>query len=136
MIDSKQLLTLLKRAGLRLALFSIFAFLVPFLIIWGAIAIYFSNLPGDRLRQALAILFALSTFSMFLFVKDLKKALKILCSASFILMLWFLAISPSNDKEWLADVQKMPAISIEQNKVTVKDIRNYEYHSKKSFTEK
>ena len=135
MIGSKDKFQILKRAGLRLALFIIFAFLVPFLIFWGAIAINFSNLPSDALRQALACLFALSSFSMFLFVEDIKKALRILCYSSLVLMLWFLAISPSNDKEWLPDVQKLPTVTFEENKVQINNIRNFTYHSKNSFVE-
>ena len=50
-------------------------------------------------------------------------------------MLWFLTISPSNNKEWLPDVQRMPEISFSQNLVEVKGIRNFKYRSKNTFTE-
>ena len=47
----------------------------------------------------------------------------------------FLSISPSNDKEWLPDVQKLPIITFDADNVTITDIRNFSYKSKNAFSE-
>ena len=43
--------------------------------IWGALAIYYSNLPGERLRLALAAAFVLGTVAAFLLLPSWRLAL-------------------------------------------------------------
>jgi hypothetical protein len=123
----------LLRAVERLSLFIIFSLLVPFLILWGTIAITFSNLPGDLLRQSLALLFGLASLLMFLFIKDLKKALKVLCAASTVLLVHYMFIAPSNDRNWLADVAIMPEIDFEGDIAKVNNIRFFKYRSNTDY---
>jgi hypothetical protein len=49
---------------------------------------------------------------------------------------WWLAIPPSNDREWLADVARTATAEIKGNRVTVHNLRNFAYRSEADFTER
>jgi len=52
-----------------------------------------------------------------------------------LVQLWWVAIEPSNDREWLADVAELPAVTFDGDIVTIKNIRNFHYRSETDFDE-
>jgi hypothetical protein len=48
---------------------------------------------------------------------------------------WWLGIEPSNDREWLADVARPPAVTFDGDLVTIKNVRNFHYRSENDFDE-
>jgi hypothetical protein len=79
---------------------------------WGALAIYYSNLPA-KIRPIAAALFPLSAFAA--------------------LVVWWLLIPPSNDREWQPDVAVLPHADLEGNKIAVHNIRNCDYRSETDY---
>ena len=51
-------------------------------------------------------------------------------------LVWWLNIAPSNDREWSPDVAKLPRVVIDGDLVTVYNVRNFEYESESRFTER
>jgi hypothetical protein len=51
-----------------------------------------------------------------------------------ILLAWWFDIEPSNDREWQPDVAKLAYATIEGDKVTVHNIRNFAYRSETDYT--
>jgi len=49
---------------------------------------------------------------------------------------WWLSLEPSNDREWLRDVAHTASASIQGDRVTVRNLRNFEYRSEDDFTER
>jgi hypothetical protein len=47
---------------------------------------------------------------------------------------WWLSIAPRNDRLWLADVSRLPAMRVEGQRLTVTNVRNFEYRSEQDFT--
>jgi hypothetical protein len=52
-----------------------------------------------------------------------------------LVLIWWLGIEPSNDRQWLPDVAQLPRAIIEGDQVTVENVRNFEYRSETDFTE-
>jgi hypothetical protein len=48
---------------------------------------------------------------------------------------WWLGIEPSNDREWLADVARVPAVTFDGDLVTIRNVRNFHYRSETDFDE-
>ncbi len=101
---------------------------------WATLAIYFSNLPWVPVRLGLAVVFAVAVVGAFLFLPGRIRTLMWFCGAFAVVLTWFLLIPASNDREWLPDVARQPHATIDDDQVTVHDIRNFEYRSTTDFT--
>jgi hypothetical protein len=48
---------------------------------------------------------------------------------------WWLLIPPSNNRNWLRDVAQLPTATLEGNRLTVHNIRNFDYRTETDYTE-
>src|SRR5258708_7092171 len=77
------------------------------LIVWAALAIYYSNLPSYWLRLVLALVF--TVFSIWALWITRKRVFALIFGALFVIVLvWWLTIRPSHDRPWQPEVAVMP----------------------------
>ena len=102
--------------------------------LWGALAIYYSPLPGAPLRLGLAAAFALGTLGAFLFLRNRRRTLlgfarrvRAPCS------LWRASIEPSNQRDWQTEVAVLPYATRDGDLVTLHNIRNFDYRTEQDF---
>jgi len=50
-------------------------------------------------------------------------------------LVWWLGIEPSNDREWLADVSRLPTARFDGDRVTIRNVRAFRYRSETDFDE-
>jgi hypothetical protein len=112
---------------------TVIGFLIACMTIWASLAIYYSDLPSNHLRTALAVLFALVTFSAFLVLPRRVRTLFCFLAAFALVVGWWTTITPSNARDWQADVTMMPYATIEDNLVTLHNIRNFTYRTETDF---
>jgi hypothetical protein len=101
--------------------------------VWSTAAIYYSNLPAPWLRTATAAAFALGVTTLFLLVRPTWRARLIFLGAFAAIVVWFLLIPPSNDRDWQPDVAVLPYAEISGESMTVHNIRNCEYRSETDY---
>ncbi len=106
---------------------------VPVLIGWGGLAIYYSNLPALA-RLVCAILFVLGSLAVLLLVRPRRRAVTVFFAVFALVLLWWLAIPPSNDRDWQPDVAVLPHATINGDTVTIHNIRNCDYRSETDYT--
>ena len=96
-------------------------------------AIACSNLPAG-LRLAAAAAFG--TLALVSAILPRTGGWKIACfTPVFVLALaWWLALRPSNDRDWRPDVAKLPSADITGSAVTIHNIRNCDYRSEEDYT--
>ena len=105
--------------------------------IWGALLLEYAGPRNDMVRMALVVGFALSAVGTIvaLFVRRWRwpavGAYAVLCAA--LLVLWS-SIEPSNDRDWQPEVAMLPYATIAGDRVTVHNIRNFDYRSETNFT--
>jgi Domain of unknown function (DUF4105) len=102
--------------------------------LWCTLAIRFSGLPGEILPFAVAGIFATGVPLAFIFLPDRKRtayAVFILCVG--IIVAW-LQIKPSHDRDWVASVAKLPSVTFEGDQAKVRNIRNFDYKTEKDFS--
>jgi hypothetical protein len=104
------------------------------LTLWCVGAIYYSNLPADWMRTSGAVVFALGTIVLFVLVRPRWRAWFIFLVAFAGIVVWFLLIPPSNDRNWRPDVAVLPYAEINGDTLTVHNIRNCDYRTETDYT--
>jgi len=102
--------------------------------IWGALAIYYSNIASVGFRTVLSSAFAFGTMMGLLFVRPRRRAILGFLVVFAVLVVWWLTIAPSNDRDWQPDVAVLPYATFAGDSVTIHHIRNNEYRSETDFT--
>jgi hypothetical protein len=103
------------------------------LVGWASLAIYFSNLPWPWLRLALAVAFA--TFAVWVIWVQRRRYLHAVFAVMYLgVVVWWIAISPSHDRNWRPEVAVMPRAHIDGDRVRISGVRNFDYRSRDDFT--
>jgi len=100
---------------------------------WAALAIYWSNLPGESLRAACAIGFELVVVLAFLLLPNRKRTLLGFLVVFAAIVTWWMTIPASNDRNWQQEVAVPPFADVRGDLVTVHNIRNLAYRTETDF---
>lgn len=100
---------------------------------WAALAIYYSNLPGEYLRLFLAPLVPLATIAAFLVLPHRSRTLVGFFCGFLLIVVWWITIPASNTRDWQPDVAILPYATMEGNLVTIHNIRNLIYRTETDF---
>ena len=49
---------------------------------------------------------------------------------------WWLSIAPSNDRDWLLDVARLPRAEVNGDRLVIHGLRNFDYRSETDYTER
>jgi hypothetical protein len=103
---------------------------------WMALAIYFdfSLLGPPGLRAGLGALMPVSAMVALLFVRPLRWVVAAILGAFVVVLALWLAIPPSNARDWQPDVATLPFADIQGDRVTVHNVRNAEYRTETDYT--
>jgi Domain of unknown function (DUF4105) len=124
---------LLSTAATRLGLL-----FVCLLALWGAAALWY-QIPGGRLLKSLcAALWAIFSLAMLIALWQGRITLGILgfAAAFCALLLWWQRITPSNDRAWADDVARMTAGTVAGDRVTLHNVRNFDWRSDTDYTQR
>ena len=103
------------------------------LIAWATLAIYYSNLPWPWLRLVLAGAFA--AFAIWALFLSRQRLMSLAAIVLFLgVVVWWISISPSHDRNWRPEVAVMPLVVIDGDRVRIAGVRNFEYRSRNDFT--
>ena len=113
------------------------ALLVAAIGVWGTLLLEYAGPRSDLLRTALVVGFALAAMATLiaLFVRWWRwpaiGAYVILCGG--LAVLWS-SLEPTNDRNWQTDLAVLAHATINGDKVTVFNIRNFDYRSETDYT--
>jgi hypothetical protein len=122
-----------RRTGRRLARVVLALVTVP-LLAWGAAALHFAGPRPPLLASGLAAGFALGGLGVLAGVRPLGRAIATLAILLAAFALWWSSITPRNDRDWQPDVARTPRIEIAGDRLTVHELRNFDYRSETEFT--
>jgi hypothetical protein len=111
-----------------------FAVVALIMTLWAIGAIYYSNLPWQLLRTAMAILFPAACVGVFIAIRPFRKAVLIFLAAFAVVLVWWLLIPPSNNRNWQPDLEKLTSAQFDGDKLTIRNIRNCDYRSTTDYT--
>jgi hypothetical protein len=104
---------------------------------WGALAIYYSNLPGEGLRTILAALFAFFGIALliwYLFSTKRTRPCFTFFAVFLLLVAWWSTIPASQDRDWAPEYAKPAYATIKGDLVTIHNIRNFDYRTETDYT--
>ena len=113
------------------------ALLVAAIGIWGTLLLHYAGPRSDLLRMALVVGFALAAVATLiaLFVRRWRwpamGVYVVLCAG--LAVLWS-SLEPTNDRDWQTDLAVLAYATIDGDKVTVHNIRNFDYRSETDYT--
>lgn len=102
--------------------------------IWSALAIHFPTLPCQLLRTIIAWAFLIGFAGAFACVPNRRRTALCLLGAFVVVLVWWLTISPTHDRDWNPLVAVLPDVTVEGDLVKIRNIRNFEYRAAKDFT--
>jgi hypothetical protein len=103
------------------------------LIAWASLAIFYSNLPWPGLRLALGLAFLVFATWAVWFSRRRRPRLAVGVLFAGVVV-WWMTIQPSGDRNWRPDVAVMPRASIDGDAVRLTGVRDFEYRSVSDFT--
>ena len=112
--------------------------IVGFSTIWGAFALWY-QVPGRRSLKTLSVLlwsgFGL-TLLLALWQGRTADVLLAFAAAFGGLLIWWHRIAPSNARIWADDVAQMTSGTVDGNRVTLRNVRNFEWRSTTDYTQR
>jgi hypothetical protein len=113
-------------------------FFVPLSGAWayGCLGIYFSGPDPDWLKITLAILFGGLLPVAFIYTRTFFKGL-LFCLFFFgIFLAWWQTLQPTNNKNWAVDVAQISHGDIQNDKLTMYNVRNFAYTTETEFEQR
>lgn len=120
-----------------MSVFRVLAGLVASVMLgWMALAIYFDFplLGPPRLRAGLGALVPVGAVAALWLVRPRRRAVAGILGAFLVVLGAWLAIPPSNERDWQPDVATLAFADIHGDRVIVRNVRNAEYRSETDYT--
>jgi len=115
-------------------IFQLLLFLFLFaLTLWAAGALY-HDLPNPHWRIPAASIYGFTLFFLFIFVKHRLRSTLLILLGFILVLFWWLTLKPSNHRLWQADVDRTAWAEIKDDRVTLHNVRNFDYRSETDFT--
>lgn len=101
---------------------------------WGALAWYVAGPGSDGMRLAVAGLVALLGVASIAAPARYRRPVRVVLAVAIAsLAIWWHGLEPSNDRDWKTEVAVQPWATIEGDRVTVHNVRNFKYRSVSDF---
>ncbi len=103
-------------------------------IAWSCAALWFDGPAPRPLAAMLAALLAFGSAGFLFFLKPFRLGVAATLVAFGVVLVWWLGIEPRNDRAWQPDVATLPRAEISGERVTLHNMRNFEYRSEVDYS--
>ena len=101
-------------------------------LVWASTALYLDfPIPWLRSYLALALFAIVAIILVEVPQRDIRSWLSFGLFVS--VLVWWLRLPPSNDRNWLRDVAQTPWAEVQGDKVTIHNVRNFDYLSETDY---
>jgi Domain of unknown function (DUF4105) len=106
--------------------------------IWGAFALWYQAPGGQALKSLSVLLWAGFNVTLLIALWQGRTVLGVLAYAIAFgaLLVWWQRIQPSNNRIWADDVAQMTTGTIDGNRVTLHNVRNFEWRGNTDYTQR
>lgn len=119
----------------RLSKILVFLFLL-FAWLWGAMAIFLAGPEPHWLSIILTIVFVAFMPLAFVVSRSFVKGVAFCVGGFLLLLLWWQTLTPTNTKDWAPDVAQIAHGEIEGDRLTMYNVRNFDYSSEQKYSER
>jgi len=115
---------------------SLWIFVVSLLAAWGGVALWYQVPDGCVLKSVVVVLWTAASFAMLavLWRGEIALGAFEFALAFGALLLWWRQLRPSNDRVWADDVAEMTTGTVDANRVTLHNVRNFDWRSNTDYT--
>jgi hypothetical protein len=103
-------------------------------IAWSSAALWFDGPASRPVAGLLAAGFALGAFALLGAVRPWRRGLAAYGALFAIVLGWWLSLAPSNDRDWQPDVANPATATIDGDRLTIRNLRNFDYRSVDDYT--
>src|SRR5438874_4498704 len=102
-------------------------------IAWAFGAVWF-DAPFGNANKVIAGLLAIASAAALVFVRQFWRKVGTVALLFGLVLAWWLALSPTNDSDWQADVAQKAWADIQGDEVTLHNVRNCDYRTETDYT--
>jgi hypothetical protein len=104
--------------------------------LWAAAALWIDGPAPPAVAGGLAAAFLAASLAS-LWIPASRPRGAATCTALLaVVVIWWLRIEPSNDRDWQPDVARLPRATVEGDHVTIRNVRNFRYRSASDYDER
>ena len=121
------------RRAIRFVCWAVAGLVVLLATVWAMGALYF-DLPVKSLRAPVAVIYGLAMLATVILVRNRRRgvAVGVICFA--VVVAWWLTLKPRQDRDWKPEVATLGSAIIEGDRVTVHNVRDFDYRTETDFT--
>lgn len=113
----------------------ILAIALPLASAWGVLVLLYAGHEGGAgARGAAVAAFVLGSLAAFVWLRPFRRALAVWGVGFVAIVVWWSTLQPSNDRDWQPDVAKLAWGEVHGDRLTVHNVRNFDYRSETDFT--
>lgn len=105
-------------------------------VTWGALALWFDGPASAMVAGTLAVGMTLVSLLLASLVRPFLRGLIAALLPVVVVVLWWVSMSPSNGRNWTPDLARTPHATFEGSRVTIENVRNFEYRSESDFDQR
>lgn len=105
-------------------------------VAWSALALWIDGPATPWQAWGLVAALVVGCLAFVVLLRPLWRAQLAVAAAVLLVIGWWLTIPPHNDRDWLPDVARPPRATIAGNRVTIENVRNFEYRTETDYTER
>ena len=112
---------------------------LPFILIgiaWATLALWIDGPSTSWLAATLSITFSAGCLIVLVVFRPFSRAVLLVAGGVVLVVVWWSQIEPRNDRDWTPDVARLPRATVEGNRLTIENVRNFDYRSDEDFTER
>lgn len=119
----------------RIVAYGLLALVLVPVLAWAATALRIDGPSSPGLAQGLAGGFLAVVVGILALVRPLRRGLGIVAVLWLVVLGWWLRIPARNDRDWQTDVARPAHVIPDGDRVTIQNVRNFDYRSETDFTE-
>jgi hypothetical protein len=104
-------------------------------IAWGSAALWIDGPASGAVAGVLAGGFALGALGALLWLRPRRRGALVAFAGVAAVAIWWSSIPADNDRDWMADVARPARARIDGSRVTIENVRDFQWRSDDDFTE-
>ena len=103
-------------------------------VAWSSAALWLDGPSSRLLAGGIVAGFVLIAIALLGVVRPRRRGLLGYGALFAVVLAWWLSLAPSNDRTWQRDVEKLSTASIDGDRLTIHNLRNFDYRSVDDYT--
>jgi len=101
---------------------------------WCALVLVYTAPGPPLLGKALGVLAAVAGLAGFRVLGSFPRGLALTAAIFLAVLVWYLSLQPPQQAEWQPDVAELPRAELDGDRLTIHNVRNFDYRSETDFT--